>query len=209
MALPVLVLLVLAAGAIALLIRGSGSPAAATPVPSTQSTKFAGLAALPLRAAPALSTLRNYDGGTFNLAADRGKVVFVTFLYTNCPTDCPLIAAKLHSAISLMGSKLAARVRLVAVSVDPHGDTPANVRAFLRVHGLSGRMQYLLGTAHQLAPVWARWYVGSSRDTSNPELVNHTAIIYGITASGKLATIYADTDPASSFVHDVKPLLAG
>ena len=58
-----------------------------------------------------------------NLAGYRGKAVFVTFLYTHCPDVCPLIASQLHNALSRLGSK-AGQVQLVAVSVDPRGDTP-------------------------------------------------------------------------------------
>ena len=77
--------------------------------------------------------------------------MLVTFLYTQCPDVCPLIATRLSQALDQLGPK-AADARLIAVSVDPKGDTPAHVTQFLRMHDLTGRMQYAIGTAAQLRP---------------------------------------------------------
>ena len=54
----------------------------------------------------------------------------LAFIYTHCPDVCPLIVAKLHNALLRLGSQ-AAKVQVVAVSVDPKGDTPETVKAFL------------------------------------------------------------------------------
>jgi cytochrome oxidase Cu insertion factor (SCO1/SenC/PrrC family) len=69
-------------------------------------------------------------------------------------------------------------------------------------------MQYLIGSGAQLAPVWKEWYVGSSRDIGKPDLVSHSALVYGISASGKLTTIYSANFAPSQIVHDVAPLLS-
>jgi hypothetical protein len=55
--------------------------------------------------------------------------------------------------------------------------------------------------------VWQAWGVGSERDAEKPGLVNHSGLIYGITASGKRLTIYAANFQPSDIAHDV-PLLA-
>ncbi len=143
-----------------------------------------------------------------SLATYRGKAVFVTFLYTHCPDICPLIASQLHNAITQLGSR-ASDVQLIAVSVDPRGDKPANVAKFLGEHQLTGEMQFLIGSAGELAPVWKAWGVGSSRDTGNPEFINHSALVYGVSAKGKLTTIYAANLTPKEIVHDVPLLLAG
>jgi protein SCO1/2 len=173
---------------------------------SAHATGLDGLLLKPLRPAPALSTLRNYQGQPVSLANYRGKAVFVTFLYTHCHDVCPLIAAQLHSALHELGAR-ARDVQLIAVSVDPRGDKPAAVAGFLRKHELTGEMQYLIGSGKQLAPVWSAWGVGSSRDVGNPEVVDHTALVYGISASGKLMTIYAASFKPAEIVHDVPVLL--
>jgi protein SCO1 len=160
----------------------------------------------PPKQAPPLA-LHNYLGQTVNIDSYRGKVVLVTFLYTTCPDICPLITSDLRVALNEMGPAKAAKVQIIAVSVDPRVDTPKAVAAFLARHEMTGRMQYLIGTPKELGRVWEAWGVGSQQDLEQPQFVNHTGIVYGITASGKRLTAYDPEFKPSEIVHDV-PLLA-
>jgi protein SCO1/2 len=197
-----------AAGVTALLVGGSSKPALPGNANAAKTGTFEGLALNPRVPAPPLNTLRNYDGSTFSLAADRGKAVFVTFLYTHCPDVCPLIASQLHNTYVRLPPALRRRVAIVAVSVDPKGDSSGTVAAFVRAHQLTGEAAYLIGPARSLARVWEAWKVGSEADTSRPDLVSHTALVYGISASGKLTTIYSANFEPGQIVHDVPALLA-
>jgi protein SCO1 len=205
--LPALAIVALTGVLAVLLIGGSSKPRLPGGASSASAAGFDGLLLKPLRAAPPLSTLRNYQGQPVNLASYRGKAVFVTFLYTHCPNVCPLIASQLHNTLNELGPR-ASHVQLIAVSVDPRGDKPPAVAKFLREHQLIGQMQFLIGSAGELAPVWSAWNVGSSKDAGNPEFVNHSALIYGVSASGKLTTIYAASFKPGEIVHDVPVLLA-
>ncbi len=203
---PMLVVLVIAGGLIALLAGGSSKKS--HPASSTlAATSYEGASVTPAAPAPALDTLRDYQGRAVNLASYRGKAVLVTFLYTHCPDVCPLIASQLHNTLSQLGAR-ASDVQLIAVSVDPRGDTPGAVASFLRKHGLLGQMEYLTGSAHELAPVWSAWHVGSERDVGNPELVNHSAIIYGISARGNVTTVYDASFTPGEIIHDLPGLLS-
>jgi protein SCO1/2 len=152
--------------------------------------------------------LRNYLGNTVNIKSFRGKAVLVTFLYTHCPDICPLIASHLHTAVSDMSPAERRRVQIVAVSVDPRGDTPATVAEFLHSHGMAGKMDYLIGNAAQLGSVWAAWSVGAERDAGDPALITHSALMYGITAKGKIVVVYPEDFAPSELVHDVPRLAA-
>jgi protein SCO1 len=201
-----LLALVLVAGALALVTIGNDGANASKSVKLGQTTFDAEGLLSPARAAPPLA-LHNYLGQPINIDSYRGKAVLVTFLYTNCPDICPLITSNLRVALNLMGAKKAAKVQIIAVSVDPRGDTPKAVAAFLARHEMTGRMQYLIGSAKELAPVWKAWGVGSVRDVEQPQLVNHTGIVYGITGSGKRLTDYTSSFQPSQIAHDA-PLLA-
>jgi protein SCO1 len=207
LALPALVILVILGGVTLLLVGGKSKPALPGKATASKTASYEGLTIDPTLPAPPLSTLRNYNGASFDLAEDRGKAVFVTFLYAHCPDVCPLIAANLHNAYAKMTPALRSRVAIVAVSVDPRGDTAGTVAAFVRAHGLAGEASYLIGSARQLVPVWRAWNVGSQQDVSRPDLVNHSALIYGISASGKLTTIYSANFSPSQVVHDASLLL--
>jgi protein SCO1/2 len=207
-ALPALVALLVVVAALSfLLVKSPAKPV--LPGGARQSAAgegFYGTLALPAKRAPAIH-LRNYLGQPVTLSQYRGKAVLVTFLYANCPDICPLIASNLRVALNLLGQR-ASEVQVIAVSVDPRGDTPANVARFVREHEMVGRMQYLIGSAAELAPTWAAWNVGSEREVGQPELVAHSALVYGITASGTLETIYPATFEPSEIAHDVPKLAA-
>jgi hypothetical protein len=57
--------------------------------------------------------------------------------------------------------------------------------------------------------VWKAWGVGSERDAKDPQLVNHSGLIYGVTGSGRRMTIYAGNFRPADIVHDVPLLAAG
>ena len=151
--------------------------------------------------------LRNYLGQPVNIDSYSGKPVLITFVYTHCPDVCPLMISNLRVAQNLMGANGAQKAQVIAVSVDSKGDTPKTVTAFLKAHEMTGRMQYLIGSQKELARVWKAWGVGSERDAKDPDFVEHSGLVYGITASGKRAVLYAASFKPAAIAHDV-PLLA-
>ncbi len=205
--LPPLLLLVVVLGAFGLLLihRSSGTSLPGGVRENPAGGGYDATLAKPAKLAPRLA-LRNYLGQPVNLSSFRGRAVLVTFLYTNCPDVCPLITDNLRAAQTRLGAK-ASQVQMIAVSVDPHGDTRAAVGSFLAHHRMLGRMLYLVGSPAQLGRTWKAWSVGSTREAGNPAQVAHSALVYGITASGKLATIYPSSFDPSQIVHDV-PVLA-
>lgn len=158
--------------------------------------------------------LPDQDGRIVSLSDFRGKAVALAFLYTHCPDVCPLEADALHRAYGQLGD-VTGRVALVAVSVDPAGDTPAAVRAFLKTHHVQGELTYLRGSFAQLRPVWSRYFVGSDAKeaargnaaaSSSPLQVGHTAILYVIDPQGKIeAFLPANFDP-QDLVTDLRLL---
>jgi protein SCO1 len=201
-----------ATAALVALLSGCGSsaaePATATNASASATTPSyrAEVTLSPPTAAPALR-LRNYLGQPVDIAQYRGKPALVTFIYTHCPDVCPLITSNLRVAQNLLGADGRSRAQVIAVSVDSKGDNRRTVAAFLKAHEMTGRMQYLIGSTRELARVWRAWGVGSERDAKNPDLVEHSGVIYGITASGERATLYSARFKPADVAHDV-PLLA-
>lgn len=200
-------LLAPAALVIAVLITGCGGSDTAATAKSGAATAegtYAGGEATPPKAAPALK-LKNYLGEAVDLAEYKGKAMLVTFIYTHCPDICPLIVSHLKTAQAELGPE-AKNLQIVAVSTDPAGDNPQTVAKFLRDHGMTGKMQYLIGSPAELGRVWSDWNIVAKRAKTGRDLVEHSALIYGIAADGKITTLYpANFDP-SQIVHDV-PLL--
>jgi protein SCO1/2 len=188
---------------------GSSGKKAATAL-STGSTASGPRFAAPLlvdhpRAAPPIR-LRDQFGTAVNLAQFRGKAIMLTFVYAHCPDVCPLIMQALGRARRSLGAK-AGRLQIVAVSVDPRGDKPAYVRKFLSERGLLHEVEYLLGSRAELAPVWKDYNVDSRRAKGNPELIEHSAFIYGIDRRGRIRTLYpASPLKAQVLAHDARLL---
>ena len=202
-----LVAIVVIAGGVALLTSGKGSSGLSVGgAHGVKPASYDGSLLSPAEPTPPLS-LHNYLGETVNIDQYRGKAVLVTFLYTNCPDVCPIITSNLRVAQNLMGTANAAKAQVIAVSVDPRGDTAKAVAAFLARHEMTGRMKYLIGSARELGSVWKAWNVGSERDAQQPQLVNHSGLVYGVSASGKVTTLYPANFTPAEIAHDA-PLLA-
>jgi protein SCO1 len=159
--------------------------------------------------------LPDQDGRIVSLSSLRGKAVALTFLYTHCPDVCPLIAEALHRTYQHLGD-IRGRVALIAVSVDPNGDTPAAVRDFLVGHHVAGELTYLTGSFDQLRPVWAHYYVGSDAQQVTPEAataarpspdqVGHTAIVYVIDPKGRIVAFLPGNFDPQDLVTDLRLL---
>lgn len=172
---------------------------------ATTTAAFEGGVINPRREAPPLR-LKDINGKTVDIRDYRGEPVLVTFVYAHCPDVCPLIMENLRKVRADAGP-LGKKMKVIAVSVDPKGDTVPVVRNFLQAHRVNGIVNYLIGTRAQLEPVWANWQIARGVPKTNPELVEHSGLIYGVTGSGELATAYPVGFEPDAIVRDL-PLLA-
>ena len=201
---PALLLAALLCGALALAGCGGGATTS-----SGGGVRFKTAEPLPPglggRAAPRIR-LADARGGAFDSRSLAGRPYLVTFLYANCPDVCPLIGAQLRATLQQLGSD-ARRVGVVAVSVDPRGDTPAAVRSWLRREREPAQFHYLIGSQRELAPVWRAWYA-APQIAGDPESA-HTAIVWLVDAGGRLVAKVAAGQPfdAAGLAHDVRALL--
>lgn len=60
----------------------------------------------------------------------KDRVVVLSFMFTQCPDACPLLAQKLRRIKDGLGDLFGKPVRFVTISVDPANDTPAAWRKF-------------------------------------------------------------------------------
>ncbi len=96
-------------------------------------------------------------------------------------------------------------VRVLAVSVDPEGDTPKSVDEYAKTHHLLPEFHYLIGSRGELTQVWKAYDVAAV--ASDPELVDHTAYTMLVDRSGEGRVIYDASVKAKDVVHDVDELL--
>jgi len=152
-------------------------------------------------------SLHDQDGRQVSLSGLAGKYRIVTFLYTNCPDVCPLIATNLNEALRELTPAQRAQVRVLAVSVDPKGDTKASVRRFVASHHLLPQFRYLTGTRAQLVPVWKHYGI-AVQPAGATKVVGHTSWELLVTAQGEGKILYDAQVKAADVAHDLRTLLA-
>ena len=176
--------------------------------------------------------LQNQLGRPVRLSDRNGDVVVLTFLYTTCPDVCPVTAAQLRDALEGLADD-AAEVSLLAVSVDPEGDSPALAREFRDKWELTDSLDFLVGDRRELAAVWDAYHLApsvSQRNTDHSEgetagaeaaresvdalrqesaryLVVHSAPIYVIDREGFARSVFTLPFATADLVHDVRLLL--
>ena len=146
------------------------------------------------------------SNGNLVTVPEGGRPALVTFLYAKCTTSCPLIAGELSSALDAVGQGAAGKIDVVAISVDPVGDTATRVNGFLSVHHLTGRMSYIIGSRADLAPLWSAW--GVRAQPTDAIRSTHTALVVLIDKHGQEVGTYAGAIPISvpDLASDIRSL---
>lgn len=157
-----------------------------------------------------------------------GKVVALTFLYTECPDVCPIVANHLREVVELLEED-GPNAAIVIISVDPERDTIESALAYSERWQMTDRWTYLVGDEAALKEVWKAYYVdpyvhGPGRGDSGrrPEFtggtgsggvsalveqtgrVMHSAPIYIIDADGMMRSVFTLPLEAADVAHDIR-----
>ncbi len=196
--LALLVVLVVAVLSLRNSIGGTTTGNPSTSQSGLQGTDLGSIAAPDFR-------LKDQFGKPISLSQFQGKPVVLTFLYTHCPDVCPLTADKLHVAMQNLGKDVQ-QVAVLAVSMDPKGDTAAAAQNFSRIHKLGDYFHFLIGTHDELAPVWASYSVNAQAATS-AGIVSHSTAIYVIDKQGHERVLLDNDFSSAQATTDLKILL--
>lgn len=76
--------------------------------------------------------LLDQNGNSIRFYSDlvKGKVVFISFIYTTCTTVCPPVGRTFANIQRQLGERLGKEVLLISISIDPKTDTPERLRAW-------------------------------------------------------------------------------
>jgi protein SCO1 len=179
--------------------RDSATQSAGAPTPAASG--FDG-AALPSGVPAPRFSLRDQGGTPVSLAAYRGHVVLVAFLYSTCGSSCVVIAQQIRGALDELGTG----IPVLVISADPAADTPARVRRFLAQVSLRGRARWLSGSRAQMQRVWHVFRV-------LPASAGHTAFarsasVFLIDRSGRERVIFQlEQLTPEALAHDIRKLL--
>jgi protein SCO1/2 len=134
-------------------------------------------------------------GKTRSLAAWRGKVLVVTFIYTRCPFPdfCPRMDRQFTSAQTeiLADAQLRDRTALLSVSFDPAFDTPPILAAHAKKLGADPRIwHFATGDRAAIDSFASRFGVSVVREGANAENMTHNLRTAVIGSDGTLRTVF-------------------
>lgn len=144
--------------------------------------------------------LRDQDGRVVTSASLRGTPAVFAFVYSTCRDTCPAQVQTVRGALDELHKNLP----VVGISVDPANDTPARAKAFLLKQAMRHRMEFLLGTRAQLAPVWRAFGI-----QPQTKALEHSAEVVLVDAQGRqrIGFPYAQLTE-ERLAHDLARLVA-
>jgi cytochrome oxidase Cu insertion factor (SCO1/SenC/PrrC family) len=132
-------------------------------------------------------TLRDQAGRTISTRSLRGRTVILAFIDPLCRNLCPLEAKVLNDVPAQLPAS--ARPAIVAVSVNPWGQAPSNLRLDAEKWRLVASWRWALGAYAPLAKVWKHYAIGVQVHTKTlagvtVHTVDHTEAAYVIDPAG-------------------------
>jgi protein SCO1/2 len=167
---------------------------------------YRGIALDPPTPAPALR-VTDAGGRTFDLAAERGRVVLLFFGYTHCPDICPATLARWARLREALGPA-AEQVRFVFVSVDPDRDTPRVAQQYAQRFHAS--FVGLAPPAAELARLQDAFKVASYPDPHEPGgdyTMGHSSQTFVVDRDGRLRLVHPVGSTVEDYRADVARLL--
>ena len=147
--------------------------------------------------------LTDQFGKSVALSQFKGKPVVLTFLYTNCPDQCPLTAEKLHATVQDLG-KDAQNIGIIAVSTDPARDNTAAALKFSQEHNMQDYWHYLVGPRTELSPIWSDYHIYAQ---PQQQTVNHSLGLFLIDKQGHQRIFLDNSFEPTVLANDLQILL--
>jgi protein SCO1/2 len=152
-------------------------------------------------------TLIDQNEASISLSDLRGKVVMMTFLYTNCPEACPLVAGNFVNTKKQIAERPDADDLIqILVSTDPEHDTPDRLSVYTR--GIGGDWHFLTGELEEVAQIWKAYNIYREvQDRNEAVVVYHDYRTYLIDPEGMIRYEHIGVWYPRDIVPDVEKLL--
>lgn len=121
--------------------------------------------------APPDVTLTDANGAKVKLSSviEREGPVMLQFIFTTCPTVCPVMSATFAAVQNRLGPD-AEKVTLISISIDPEHDTPERLREYALRFKAGPRWLFLTGDAQDIISVRKAFdaYAGDNKMRHQP-----------------------------------------
>jgi protein SCO1 len=176
-------------------------------LPTWLAAREAGEMQLPVIGPAPPFTLTSQDGAPVTLADFRGKVVAVTFIYTECPDICPMLTQKMVQVQDELGPDFGKKVAFVSISLDPEHDTAEVLKDYAQFWGAKPEgWSFLTGSLDAVRDVTRRYGVFFTKKEDGS--VEHSQLTTLVDADGRMRVQYlgARFDP-EEFRRDLMSLM--
>lgn len=137
-------------------------------------------------------TLTTQAGESYRSSNLRGKVILVSFIFTNCNGTCPATThrmVQIQDALKASGTFQKDYVCLLSISLDPRRDTPDVLTRYMKLYDADPKLWTFLTGApeavNKAVAAWGMW----AKPTANGQL-DHPSRIYLVDAGGRIREIY-------------------
>jgi protein SCO1/2 len=159
-------------------------------------------------------TLTDQDGHQVSLSDFRGKVAVVNFVFTYCPSGCPLTTAKWRAVQEAFKGQA---LHIVSVSIDPDHDTPPVLKAYGEKFGANFHTwSFLTGTKDDIERVRALYKIplerkaqrGPDGEIATISIVDHGLKTFVVDRQGQKRFEYWGQDfDTKTVIQDLRTLL--
>ena len=159
------------------------------------------------------------EGNALHFYTDliKGKTVAINFIFTNCTTICPPLAATFARVQKEMGDKVGKDVHFISISVDPLTDTPERLKAWGAKFKAGTGWTFVTGDKQEMDKLLnALGAAVSKREDHTPAMIigNDSKGIwtrtYGLAKTGQIVGLISNVmagnvDESAATAAEVKP----
>ncbi|NBX93367.1 MAG: SCO family protein [Proteobacteria bacterium] len=125
--------------------------------------------------------LKTQDGAPFSKQNLLGHVTLINFIFTSCPTVCPLLTQRMKSIVSATDNP---QLRFVSISVDPETDSPNVLKKYGDKFGADWtKWTFLTGTLGAISEVVVKGFkivlIRDKKNTTTSEAKDLFDITHG------------------------------
>ncbi|MBI5905091.1 MAG: SCO family protein [Deltaproteobacteria bacterium] len=136
--------------------------------------------------------LQDQDGRAVRFYTDmlRGRMVLISFIYTNCTDICPTLMHNLVDVQESLGDRFGKDVFFVSISVDPEDDTPEELKKYAERYEAKPGWTFLTGKKENID--WVVYKLGQY----TPDFEDHSMLfLLGDVKNARWAKLKGDADP--------------
>ena len=140
--------------------------------------------------------LQNQNGVYLSDTDFKSELVLVTFMYSDCKTECPSALNDLKN-FETIRNEYKDELNIIIFSIDPRNDTELQINNLLKKYELNDYLDYLIGDKDDLKVIWEHFYVPVANVESKSlkeSLVLHSIPAYLISDINKFTLIYTEFD---------------